>query len=215
MDYKWNKIGVESISALSLNERSDLLELIILDLDGKKISGKTKKSENKSLTKFLENGIISIVKEKKRYWEDRQWYLNREDYEKLSLKFSKEQIDDLISRFDKWTGSSKLKRENIYLTINKWGKDMTKFILSPDQVTFIKKSYEFYQTNTKVPGDDFVKYSKIVEGYFKKGIDPEELREYLKNATAKELYKTSDAEFRKRSFTLMKDFEQWKKLRGG
>lgn len=215
MKYKYNKLDLGSIKSLSPEDKELLLELIITDLNGKKVNGIENISE-KNLTSLINYAIITPVQDKNMFWEKEQWFLIEEDYTKLQLKYTKEEILDMIDRFDKWKGAAKLSRTNIYLTISKWLKDNNKYALTQEQKDFIDKSYNAYINSTGVEGqaNDILKYTEIITAYFKEGYSIEDIREYWKKVIPTEIGRTNDRKYRRKPITVIKEFKTYKK-RGG
>jgi len=216
MRFKFNKIDSESVKTLSINERSDLLDLIIEEIySGKKITTKIIESEKKCLQNLLEYGIISVVANEKMYFEtpDKKHHLSENDFEKLLAKYSKENINDAILRFQRWENYKKNDRADIYLTINKWLNTSNKRVLSEDEMTFVKKSYDSYIKRTGISGDSNIKYQASIEKLLESGYKIEDIREYWLECIPKEFLKSDDSKYRRRATTVIKEFEYWYKNR--
>jgi len=213
MNYKWNKLGVEMLKSLSSDEKADLLELIVLDLNGKKVNGKVNKNENIELTELVRSTIISPVVEKERFWQEGQWYLTVEDYNKLELKLSESQIEELIKKFRLWSNPNKLKRTNVYLTLNNWC-NKSGMELNSEQNTFMEKSFDAYIRSTSKTQSSRLAYNKIVKQYFRDGFKIEDLREYWKLVIPKEVNRNREVQYRRKAETCIKEFREWMELRG-
>jgi uncharacterized protein YdaU (DUF1376 family) len=107
------------------------------------------KKEKKSghMTSHMENENVIVNKEEKNniiYRKFDHLELNLEDYEKLLLNFSKDQIDDILNRIENY--KNKKKYTSLYLTALVW--------LKKEPKKEIKKNREWKVGFTKFTGND-------------------------------------------------------------
>jgi len=170
------------ILKLSTQDKDDYFRL--LDVCSKKLSipKKFKYNGDIKLDNFVLSGLITRKDEEENYIEFDDHYMTSSDYEKLLIKYTKVQIDEMIIRFQGWKSPVKKTRLNIAGTIRNWlSKEIkTSTILTGKELEFANKSWIAYIDSTLAENDGSfkIKYYKILETYFKTySID--ELRVYL------------------------------------
>lgn len=198
-----NPFEIERINLLSQGDRVKYLELLCDISDGRKIPKIIVEGDFQYL---IDVGIAKIEVDKEKYWSKDEWYLNKEDYDKLNAKYSELDIKEQLSNFVNWKSVSKNKRTSVYLTINKWCKTKED-VLTQEQQDFINNSYRAYSTSTNVTSSSKISYSKKLS-YLLKKYDIEDLRSYLRLAIQKEGL-VDDVKYRKKAENALNNFEEW------